>query len=567
MQLRIPYWAKSPFQYFCKFPQISGQWPIPRSIIKSNKKAMVKPHLLFILLSILLSPFAKAQDVYERNNDADVQHYLFSLSLNDDTNEIIGEAEINVKFKKVVETFNLDLIGKSGLYGMEILEVLENDERTIYKSSRDKIMIYPSLDSTLTSTYKILYRGIPAMGLVIDSTKYGQRSFVGDNWPNLARHWLPCVDHPYDKASVEFRITAPEHYNVVATGKKKVERNLGNGYKLTIYDEPAPVATKVITMGVAEFAYKDLGSVGDIEVSAWVYPENSQQGFIDFEEAPKILTYFIDEIGPYSYAKLANMQVKTAWGGLENAGTISYNEKLITGKKEIQGLMAHEIAHQWFGNSATENSWNHVWLSEGFATYFAILYQESVDGNEKRKTELIQDRKEVIEYYQDNPSPIVDPAIKDPKKVLNRNSYQKGGWLLNMLRHQLGDDVFWKGIRVYYATYKDVNAMSVDFQNVMEQVSGQDLKPFFDQWLYEKGYPELKWSWKYHKGELTISVQQKQEQRLFRFPVEFAIVKDGEMKIESFNVDKRANTFKLNIDQRPDEILIDPEVWLLFEEK
>lgn len=533
----------------------------------SNKRVVSNQSLFFILASIFLVTSAMAQDVYQRTLDADVQHYLFNLSLNDDTNEIIGEAEISVEFKKSTAIFNLDLIGKNGVYGMEIIEVLENDEKTIYAYVDDKIMISTSLDSTLRSTYKIKYRGIPERGLVIDTTKYGKRSFFGDNWPNLARHWLPSVDHPYDKASIEFRITAPEHYDVVATGIKKEERNLGNGYKLTSYMEPAVVATKVATIGVTKFAFKDLGSVGDIEVSAWVYPENSMEGFEDFQEATKILTYFIEEVGPYSYAKLANMQVKTAWGGLENAGTISYNEKLITGKKEIQGLMAHEIAHQWFGNSATENSWNHVWLSEGFATYFAILYQESVDGNEKRKAELIQDRKEVIDYYQKNPSPIVDNSIKDPKKVLNRNSYQKGGWVLNMLRHRLGDEVFWKGIRVYYKTYKDANVMSVDFQKVMEQVSGQDLKEFFDQWLYVKGYPELKWRWKYNKGNLTISVRQIQKHHPFKFPVEFGIVKDGAMNIESFYVDKKSNTFKLNIDEQPDEILIDPEVWLMFEEK
>lgn len=527
---------------------------------------MTKQYLLFIFLGIFLSPFTKAQDVYDRNDNADVQHYLFNLSLNDDTNEIIGEAEINVKFKIPTATFKLDLIGKTGLYGMEIIEVLENGEKPIYTIGNEKITIYPSPDSTLTSIYKITYRGVPEKGLVIDTTKYGQRSFFGDNWPDLARYWLPCVDHPYDKASVEFRISAPSHYDIVATGIKKEERDLGNGYKLTIYHEPAPVATKVITMGATKFAYKDLGLVGDIEVSAWVYPENSQEGFADFQEATNILTYFIDEIGPYSYAKLANVQVKTAWGGLENAGTISYNEKLITGNKEIQGLMAHEIAHQWFGNSATENDWNHVWLSEGFATYFAILYQESVDGNDKRKIELIQDRKEVIEYYRENPSPIVDQSIKDPKKVLNRNSYQKGGWLLNMLRHRLGDEVFWKGIRTYYQTYKDGNVMSMDFQRVMEQVSGQDLKTFFDQWLYIKGYPELKWSWKYHNGTLTLSIKQQQQQ-LFEFPLEFGIIRGGEMRMEVFYVDKRSNTFKLDIKEKPDDVKIDPEVWLLFEEK
>ena len=532
-----------------------------------NKRVISNQYLFFIILSILLVTSAMAQDVYERSPDADVQHYLFNLSLNDETNEIIGEAEISVEFSKSTSIFKLDLIGKTGIYGMEVIEVLENDEQTIYTYVDDKIMISTSLDSTLKSTYKIKYRGIPERGLVIDTTKYGQRSFVGDNWPNLARYWLPSVDHPYDKASVAFRITAPAHYDVVATGIKEEERNLGNGYKLTSYKEPAPVATKVMTMGVTKFAYKDLGSVGDIEVSAWVYPENSQEGFIDFQEATNILTYFIDEVGPYSYSKVANMQVKTAWGGLENAGTISYNEKLINGKKEIQVLMAHEIAHQWFGNSATENSWNHVWLSEGFATYFAILYQESVDGNEKRKKELIQDRKEVIEYYQENPSPIVDNSIKDPKNVLNRNSYQKGGWVLNMLRHQLGDEVFWKGIQVYYETYKDANAMSADFQRVMEQASGQDLTVFFDQWLYVKGYPELKWNWKYNKGNLTISVERKQKHHRFKFPLDFGIINGGEVTIETFYVDDISNTFKLNIEEKPDEVKIDPEVWLLFEEK
>ncbi|MCP4882203.1 MAG: M1 family metallopeptidase, partial [Flavobacteriales bacterium] len=298
---------------------------------------MRNQYFLIIFLSLLFISCAKGQDTYNRNNDADVKHYIFNLSLNDETNEITGEAEIKVEFKNATNNFNLDLIGKNGVYGMELIEVLENNEKAKYTYEDDIIVISPSLDATLKSTYKVRYRGIPERGLVIDTTKYGQRSFFGDNWPNLARYWLPTVDHPYDKASIEFRITAPDEYEVVATGIKKEEIDLENGYKRTSYSETAPVATKVITIGVTNFAFKDLGTVEDIEVSAWVYPENSEEGFDDFQEAPKILKYFIDQIGPYSYSKLANMQVKTAWGGLENAGTISYNEKLVTGKKKIQG--------------------------------------------------------------------------------------------------------------------------------------------------------------------------------------------------------------------------------------
>ena len=528
---------------------------------------MKSTYFNFLWLLFFIYTSVSAQDAYKRNSNADVLNYVFNLALNDENNEILGESLITVDLKNLEDAFALDLIGKSGNFGMELTGVFNGNNKVNYTYSDHKIVIQPSKDGEKIRTYTVKYHGIPEKGLVIDMTKYGQRSFFGDNWPNLARYWLPCVDHPSDKASVEFRITAPEYYDVIATGKKVEESNMGNGLKLTKYVEPAPVATKVVTIGVTKFASTFLGMVGDIEVSAWVYPENRLEGFTDFEEATNILNYFIDQVGPYSYAKLANMQVKTAWGGLENAGTIAYNEKSITGKKEIQRLMAHEIAHQWFGNSATENSWNHVWLSEGFATYFAILYQESVDGDEKRKEELIQDRKEVIEYYGENPSPVVDTSIKDPKKVLNRNTYQKGGWVLNMLRHKLGDEVFWKGIRAYYKSYQNANAMTVDFRKIMEKESGEDLEEFFRQWLFVKGYPELKWNWKYSKGKLRITIKQVQPQHIFDVPVEFGIVQNGVMKIETVELTEKSASVAYELESKPEKVLIDPEVWLLFEEK
>ena len=199
--------------------------------------------LLSFFLFGTLTNFSFAQDIYQKNELVDIQNYVFDLHLNDASNEIKGETQVTILFKENVVPFSLDLIQKAGKFGMEVTEVLENDSKANYTFANNKINIVPKITDQGSQTFTIRYKGIPERGLVIDTTKFGKRSFFGDNWPNLARHWLPSVDHPYDKASVEFRITAPDHYDVVATGKKIEESNLENGYKLTIYNEPAPVAT------------------------------------------------------------------------------------------------------------------------------------------------------------------------------------------------------------------------------------------------------------------------------------------------------------------------------------
>ena len=522
---------------------------------------------LFAIVYLLSIASAYSQDVYERNPTVDVESYVFDLTLNDDNDRIIGVTTATVNFTDQTDSLKFDLIGKSGKFGMTISEVLDGEVAADFKYEDNKIKINPKDGDTDNREFTIKYSGIPERGLVIDKTKFGQRSFFGDNWPNLARHWLACVDHLYDKASIEFRITAPDHYDVVATGSKLEESSLGNGMKVTTYYEPADVAMKVVTIGVTRFATKLLGTVQGIPITAWVYPENRLDGFSDYSVATNVMEYFIENIGPYSYAKLANMQAKTQWGGLENAGTIAYFENSVTGKNEVEGLIAHEIAHQWFGNSATENDWNHVWLSEGFATYFTILYQEAVYGNEKRKEELKKDRDQVIAFYKKNPSPIVDPSIKDPFKVLSTNTYQKGSWVLNMLRKKLGNDTFWKGIRNYYKAYRNSNALTADFQRAMERTSGQDLEAFFQQWIFMKGYPEIKWNWNYKNGKVTLTINQVQDHFTFNFPIEIGIFTKGQMTVETVLVNTKTKTFEIEAESKPNEVILDPEYWLLFEEK
>lgn len=530
-------------------------------MIKYPCKSIGTVFILFLCSLSLVS-----QDTYVRNASVDIKKYIFNLQLNDTTNIIAGEAEIHVDFEKESVPFQLDLIGYSGKYGMKISNVSEAGKPADYVFENNKITITPNQSIPLSQVYTVIYHGIPERGLVIDTTKFGQRSFFGDNWPNLARHWLPSVDHPYDKASIEFKITAPDHYDVVATGEKIEESYLDNDTKLTIYREPAPVAMKVVTIGVTRFASRLLGEVYDIPVTAWVYPENRLEGFSDYGVATKVLRYFIDQIGPYSYAKLANMQAKTQWGGLENAGTIAYFENSVNGKNEVEGLIAHEIAHQWFGNSASEKDWNHVWLSEGFATYFAILYQESVYGDEKRKEELLLDRNQILDYYKKNPSPIVDPSIKDPMKVLSVNTYQKGGWVLHMLRRELGDTLFWEGIVAYYKKYQNSNALTEDFKTVMEEISGKNLDTFFQQWIYTKGYPEIKWGWNYEKNKLFVDIEQVQEHATFSFPLEIQI---GNEQGRTFTLDVvgKKTIFEIPMKEAPKSLTLDPNVWLLFEEK
>src|SRR4030095_1680370 len=403
-----------------------------------------------IFLSVFIFCF---QFLAFAQNNIDVLHYKFNIGLNDVSDTIYGVAEIKVKFLQPVSEVSFDLANaKDNAKGMKVGKLQGSYIRgSIYKEEMFRILLSKNANVGDTATFVIPYSGIPADGLIISKTKYGHRSFFADNWPDRGHNWIPCHDDPADKATVEFIVTAPEHYQVVANGVQIEETSLGNNFKLTHWKEDTPISTKVMVIGAADFAVNLAGVVnGNIPVYISVYPENKDKGFYDYAQANGILEYYISHVGPYGYKKLANVQSKTRFGGLENANTIFYAENSVTGTKKNEGLLAHEIAHQWFGNMATEKSFGHLWLSEGFATYFTILYFENKYGKDTAIKMLKEDREQVIEYSKKSDIPIVDIAETDYMKLLNVNSYQKGGRILHMLRCQLGDSVFWRSIRKYY---------------------------------------------------------------------------------------------------------------------
>jgi aminopeptidase N len=526
---------------------------------------------LFLLYILVLIPALSltGKDGYRRNPAMDVINYSFSVSISDTSDTIYGKTAITISFRDTVSVIEFDLRNiKPDGKGMIVDSLYFNDGEISWKHRGDRIIINRSRPFGRDSEgiLKIVYHGIPADGLIISNNKYHDRTFFSDHWPDRAGNYLPCVDHPYDKATVEFIITAPSHYEVVASGYLAEERHIEGDRKQSHWKEEVPIAVKVMAFGAAEFDIQLAGKPENIPVWSYVFRENGREGFYDYSIAVRPLTFFSQLIGTYPYEKLANVQSKTIFGGLENAGCIFYSERSVTGKGNAERLMAHEIAHQWFGNSVTENDWHHVWLSEGFATYLTSVYSGMTYGTEQLKESMKSARELVIKHYLRTPGPVIDTTVTDFLKLLNANSYQKGAWVLHMLRQDLGEEDFWKGMRLYYGRFRNGNAITNDFVNVMEEVSGKDLDAFFNQWLYITDMPELKITQRLSrkKDAAEIKIEQTQE-ALFSFPLELLINSQSGTISKQLRITERVTTFPV-VAGKNYKIEVDPEVKLLFRE-
>jgi aminopeptidase N len=520
---------------------------------------------LFFLLRLL--PVINAADLYPRNLAVDIIHYEFALTLSDSTDRIVGRASIRIALKAESDSIAFDLMKMNHTgKGMIVSGVSSGVKNIRWKQTEEKLAVFFDDPGSLSDTIDIIveYSGIPSDGLIISKNKYLHRTFFSDHWPDRAHCYLPCIDHPYDKSGVDFIITAPDKYKVVANGNLVEESDLPGDMTVTHWSENAPVATKVMAFGAAEFAVQYVGIVKNIPVSSWVYPENRKEGFFDYSKAVKPLEYYSNLIGPYPYGKLADVQSKTMYGGLENAGTIFYSENSVTGLGKVEGLIAHEVAHQWFGNSVSEADWHHVWLSEGFATYMTELYFESLMGEERLKTDMALSRVKVIKFFDMNPKPIIDTTITNLMDLLSVNSYQKGAWVLHMLRNVIGYDLFLKGLRLYYVRFNNSNAFTQDFIKAMEEVSGKDLTGFFRQWLFLAGQPELRiWYEKGKtKGTINICIEQKQK-LLFDFNLDIQVKSEALDTVLNIPVKERVT--KVMLKSMSDVVLTpDPNVKLLF---
>jgi len=504
----------------------------------------------------------------------DVLNYALSLDLPDSGNRIEGRAVLTVRRTARTDTLVLDLVR------LRVDSVLLDERATRFGRDSATIRIPLPAGSSDTVTIAVRYGGPVTDGLIIrNDTAWGWTAFA-DNWPNRGRYWIPSVDHPSDKATVSWTVRAPSRLKVIANGARLGEAPVsGSNPPRTVtrwrMNEPIPVYLMVIA--AAPFYAYDLGEtacgltlVGRC-VHQWAYVEPRLADFLPgpFKSAADIVSYFGSLVGPFPYERLAHLESSTRFGGMENATAIFYADQPFRKRTMTDRVVAHETAHQWFGDAVTETEWPHLWLSEGFATYLEALWTRNSAGDSAFRAEMEEIRRAVLSSRAVAERPVIDTAEQSLMALLNNNSYQKGGFVLHMLRATLGDSAFFRGLHRYYDRYRNGNALSDDLRRELEAASGTPLGWFFDQWLRRPGFPELTTSWTYDAAakRVILSITQAGRFGSYRFPltvdIKTAVGRRVRTRVDVTAQPSTRVTLDPPLDTAPVELVFDPDGELL----
>ena len=462
---------------------------------------------------------------------------------------------------------------------MPISSVTINGRAVKYEQRDEKLDVILATPARVDQTLRISvnYSGVPKDGLILSKDKDGFPSAIGDNWADRVHHWIPCLDHPSAKASVTFTVTAPSEYEAVANGSP-ISKKTNADMTTWVFSEPRPVSPYNMVVAVGRFATGNLNSKSTIPITYYVPQSEGHYAERGFAPAAPSVVMFSNLVAPYPYKKLALIVGATRFGGMENANTIVFSPNYFRNFDAAENrskkfgipdsavdVDAHEIAHQWFGDSVTESTWSDLWLSEGFATYFAGLFLERQEGADKFKEYMRQKARSYLQYEKTRRAPIHDTQTEKLFDLLNPNNYEKGGWVLHMLRGMLGDKVFFAGIKSYYDEHKDGVASTEDLRLSLEKASRRDLKNFFDRWIYKAGHPVYQLqSRDIRKGTLELILRQMQSDEAFLMPVTIEIrTRTGKRRVI---IEPRGKETILRIKSaRPELLVVDPDDAILKE--
>jgi aminopeptidase N len=500
-------------------------------------------------------------------------NYNVSLTFNDRLTEITSaKAEITILALKETSQIDLDF------GALPIDSVTVNNHAAPYERTKDRLNIKLARPIRRGETLVVVvaYHGKPKDGLVLTEDKAGKPSVVGDNWPDRVHNWIPSLDHPSAKATITFSITAPTHDLVVANGKLDRVDTSSSATRTWTYTETVPIPPYCMIIAVGDFARVE--PTNEVTPLSYYVPTTEKDFALQgFSAANPSLKFFSQTVAPYPYEKLALIIGATRFGGMENSSAIVFPSTLFDARPQaahsevfkirdsLVNVTSHEIAHQWFGDSVTESTWADLWLSEGFADYFAGLVKQRYEGEPAFQHYMDDLAKTYFDYEKRTRTPIHDSDTEDLFKLLNANNYQKGAWVLHMLRAELGDAQFFRGIRSYYEAHKNSTATSEDLRAALEKASGKNLKDFFASWIYGAGHPsyELSWAWNSKTRKLRLVLKQLQVEPAFPNAVPVDLVIAGAARRVILKPTSKQTVEEVKLDAAPLAVRIDPENTIL----
>lgn len=506
--------------------------------------------------------FSRA-DTYVRQTSVDVLLYDIAIEFTDASDSINGVTKVHVRMQSEnVRNMWLDFAGMQ----IDSLQIDGIKRAYSYQTDRLTVEFGRPYSKDEVALIEVHYHGKPGnKGMRIGENQYHRRSLFTNNWPNYAHYWFPAIDHPYDKARVNLSVTAPAKYDVISNGLQTGTELLPDGRKITRWQETRPIPVYCAAIGIAEFSISRKRNSSGTPFQWYVFSEDAKAAAKKFQNTHSILDYFKRLVGPFPYEKLAQVQASIPFEGMENASAIFYSESLFRDTPATDTPAPHEIAHQWFGDSVTIADWDDLWLSEGFATYFEALFQAHAHGSESIGRSMEKYASELREYKPAHAVPVIDATQTDPMKKLNPINYQKGAWILHMLRGMIGDKKFFEGIRRYYQNYAHGNARSEDFIKTMEAEINRPLSAFFHQWLYQPGWPEyrIRWLWDEKNHAVILAIRQEQTSGLFDMPLEVMFFSKNKPKTIRLRINEAEQEFCIPLPTRPTSVQIDPGNWVL----
>ena len=501
-------------------------------------------------------------------HDYDVTKYILDVKLvpTSPTNKLRGHTTIQAKSQiSGLSTLVLDFIG------MTVDSCKVNSSSAIFTRSSTQLFVDLGTSYGAGSSFSadVFYHGNPVGGFYFTSNSYGSPVYYSFTEPYDSRLWFPCYDWPNDKARCEVICTVPAGYFAVSNGRLYSVTNNPDTTTTYLWKENYQIATYLISVTVCDYAQIDTYAVVEtdtIPVQYWVYPQDSLEAVTDFKKTPKMIEYFSDIWLNYPFPGDKYSMAQAELGGAMEHQTCTSWGFPMPGDARYEWVVAHELAHQWWGDLVTCSDFANIWLNEGFASYAEALWQEYEYGPTAFKNHLIAFEGNI---FASRFGSVKYPIYNPPSTYLFGTAvYKKGAWVLHMLRYLLGDSNFFNGMQAYGQSYAYSTANTEQFQTAIEGYSGMDLDLFFNQWVYSPNYPILNWSWTYTSIGTTyyldVNLNQKQTTPLvFKLPLEFrlsTLVKDSLFTI----LDTLRNQhFSMVLKSPITGLVFDPNYWVL----